>query len=998
MLAIVEHDQQLEMSVVFIDRNPQHVSNKVRCSLTVRYGLSLLKSELQMLRGAEMFGHLNKDGWSRVVRGPLNKIISAGSGVIFCALNATLGVAGGMALPGGFSVNQGGAATYSIPIVIPPGSGGVTPSLSLDYNSMGANGLVGVGWSLGGLPAIGRCPRTIAQDGVGGGVSYDSNDRFCLDGQRLVSIAGAYGADGTEYRTEIDSYSKIISHGSAGTGPAWFEVRTKSGQLMEFGHSGDSQVLAEGKATARNWAVNKVSDTKGNYFVVTYTVDQASGQFFPAHVDYTGNTAAAVSPYNTVQFVYATRPDSIQQYQAGSVMRTLVRLTNIKTLASGNLVSDYRISYGQSPSSNDSEVTSIAVCGASGDCLPATSFQWASGGGDTLSGASMTNPLTGGATLSTHNAWSAMSVSLLGGSMGASPVFMDLNGDGKSDMVLVYGTSVYSWLSNGDGTYTVLTSTAPNGWNFTPFQSHYVPFVGDFNSDGYSDFAYLNAGYVYVFLNAGNGAYSGVTFPCPNNWNFGSDPTAGFSFISGDFNGDGRSDFLAVSGAYVFEFLSNGDGTFQGVQIQISNGWNFSTTPSAYFLPISGDFNGDGKTDFVMLAGAYIYEFLNNGDGSFTYNTIQIPNGWNFGTPPSSYMSVVGDFNGDGKTDWVLLNGATLYEFQSKGDGSFLIFSIAISNGWNFGAQPAASYQLYSGDFNLDGRLDFALFNLSYPYVYQFTSNADGTFNYRTMNSWTFGAPPYLTVGGDFNGDGRTDFLTMNFSSIFTITANGSIGDVVTGVTTGLGAATTITYKALTDSAVYTKDSGGTYPTINLKLPLHVVSRVDVSNGVGGAYSSSYSYAGAKADLTGRGMLGFSHMTVTDLQTGISDTTTFRQDFPYIGMVASTTRTYGTQTLGQSTNTFQFSNATGAATISPAVAPYRVSLVQNISSGSDLDGSALPTVTTANQYDAYGNATRVTVSTPDGYSKTTVNTYSNDPSLWYLGRLIRATVTSVRPQ
>jgi hypothetical protein len=138
-------------------------------------------------------------------------------------------------------------------------------------------------------------------------------------------------------------------------------------------------------------------------------------------------------------------------------------------------------------------------------------------------------------------------------------------------------------------------------------------------------------------------------------------------------------------------------------------------------------------------------------------------------------------------------------------------------------------------------------------------------------------------------------------------------------------------------------------------------------------------------------------MTVNDTQTGISDTTSYRQDFPYIGLVASTTRAAGSQTLGQSSNTFQFSNASGGTTISPTSAPYQVSLSQNVSSGADLDGTALPTVTTSNQYDAYGNATQVVVSTSDGFSKTTANTYTNDTTNWYLGRLTGASVKSVAP-
>jgi hypothetical protein len=169
----------------------------------------------------------------------------------------------------------------------------------------------------------------------------------------------------------------------------------------------------------------------------------------------------------------------------------------------------------------------------------------------------------------------------------------------------------------------------------------------------------------------------------------------------------------------------------------------------------------------------------------------------------------------------------------------------------------------------------------------------------------------------------------------------------------------------------------------------------------GGAfYSSTYSYAGAKSDLGGRGFLGFRQMTNTDLQTGIVHTSNYNQIFPYLGLIGSETKALGTLNLNQSTNTYQLSNASSGSTVSTpsnSSAPYRVWMSQGVASSSDLDGSTIPTVTTTYQYDAYGNATQVVTSTPDGFSKTTTNTYTNDTTNWFLGRLTNATVTSTTP-
>jgi len=136
------------------------------------------------------------------------------------------------ATPGALQVLPTGASTYRIPIDIPPGTAGTQPQLGISYNSQGGNGLLGIGWSVEGMSAITRCPQTFAQDDNFAGITYTGTDRFCLDGQRLVRVGSVlpYGADETEYRTETDSFSRIIAHGAVGGGPAWFEVKTKSGE------------------------------------------------------------------------------------------------------------------------------------------------------------------------------------------------------------------------------------------------------------------------------------------------------------------------------------------------------------------------------------------------------------------------------------------------------------------------------------------------------------------------------------------------------------------------------------------------------------------------------------------------------------------------------------------------------------------------------------------------------------------------------------------------
>ena len=816
-----------------------------------------------------------------------------------------------MTVPGALDVGPTGAATYAIPIATPPGTAGMTPSLSLNYSSQSGNGIVGLQWLLGGLPSINRCPRTLAQDGVHGGVNYDMNDRFCMGGQRLVLISGTYGASGSEYRTEIEGFTRVIAHGTAGNGPSWFEVHSKAGDTGEFGNTTDSRVLAVGTTTARVWAIDKLTDIKGNYWTASYTNDTVNGQYYPTRIDYTGNAAAGLATHNSIQFTYNTsRVDVVPTYQAGSREQITVVLTDIKTYTGATLVSDYQLAYRAGTSTVRSRLTSVSLCDASANCLPPTTFTWQGGTGTPTFTTVTTSPYT----------YSA----------GVGPHFTngDYNGDGLPDL-LTGG----DWGSCG-GQYALYTGSATGAFTGSMLGAFcYSGFYGytfqamDFDGDGLTDFA---ADYT-VF---GPGA---ITFYHSTGTSFTLvGPTfAASQPLIGDFDGDGRSDFYIASlGTFGPMYISNGNGTFTSQALSIT-------------ATVAADFDGDGCSDLASTT-------------TVTYRCN--PAVASVAVPAAPSSATIGDFNGDGKMD--------IYGYLSTGTGFTAM-----------GTTPASPQ--FVGDFDGDGKTDAVVPSGCNFYIYL----SSGT---SLINSATIANPScYVAYAvGDWNGDGAADLWVGDLytPTSYEIFLSNFSPELMTAVSNGIGATTTITYDRLNkNGSLYTKGSGASYPTQDLDGPSYVVSRIDSSNGMGGNFSATYAYSGGKADLAGRGFQGFSTIAATNLQTGIVQTTNYRTDFPYTGLIASQTRTLSGVTLSSSVNTY---TASGSA-------PYVVALQQNVWSGNDVGPYALPTTTTTYTYDAYGNALTITANVSDGSSKTITNTFCNNTTGWMLGRLATTAVNRI---
>ena len=285
--------------------------------------------------------------------------------------------------PGAIDVNQSGAATFNIPIVIPPGIAGMQPELSLVYSSQNAGKhQVGKGWSLSGVSSITRCPATLEPDRRVGAVNFDQNDRFCLDGQKLAAVNGNYGSPGTQYRSESDNFSRVTSsvNSMPGGGPVGFIVETKSGLKMHYGcipRPGVDCVL-NSKAgifyhvptqTALTWPVTYIEDTVGNYIEFNHHYDVVDKYFILENIKYTGN--GGHSPQRAIVFDYDLFYGS-SAYIKGQHYRRDARLSNITTYLNNdsgsysNPVRQYILNYenlSADPQPYEYRLQNIQECG-----------------------------------------------------------------------------------------------------------------------------------------------------------------------------------------------------------------------------------------------------------------------------------------------------------------------------------------------------------------------------------------------------------------------------------------------------------------------------------------------------------------------------------------------------------------------------------------------------------------------------------------------------------
>ena len=150
-----------------------------------------------------------------------------------------------------------------------------------------------------------------------------------------------------------------------------------------------------------------------------------------------------------------------------------------------------------------------------------------------------------------------------------------------------------------------------------------------------------NKGNKWVALANAAGQFTGTSWHKAMGWC----RHAGAELHLGDFNGDGRTDMLCHDRAgYKWVSLAKADGSFSGTSWHKNMKW--CRHSGARFL--IGDFNGDGRSDMFCYDSKNKWVALAQPGGSFTGTSSHIAGGWCSHAGSSIYIA---DFNGDLRDD-----------------------------------------------------------------------------------------------------------------------------------------------------------------------------------------------------------------------------------------------------------------------------------------------------------------------------------------------------------
>jgi RHS repeat-associated protein len=772
-------------------------------------------------------------------------------------------------------VSRVGAAQYSVPLNLP--SDRLTPAISLSYDHQRPDGLLGMGFAITGFSTIQRCPHTAAQDvdRAAGGALLESTDAYCLDGNRLRLTNGTYGADGSTYQTEVETFALVKALGTTpgfpgggGGGPQKWEVWTRDGLIHEYGATADSRIESAGTSTPRLWALNRIRDRVGNYIDFTYIEDTANGSYRPNEIRYAGSTALGIAPSTRVVFVYetATRPDPIYAYRFGvegggtGVIVEFKRLDRIDIIhdATSQPVRTYEMSYEPTGGAGGrSRIATIQEC-ASGDCLAALSLQWVNG---------------------TAN-WAAEIATTV--AIPTTALVVDFDNDGQEDMLYssttTSGTGKWFVIRGSNSGYLAPLDTGAVNWNFANAQAI------EWDGDGTADLLVpCSNGTTWCVFYQKIGTSPNKTFattPFDTGIAISAGGTSGPNdWLGVDISGDGLSDLVRIdrtpgqqairsrvrdprSGVppFFFEQLLFG---YSSLIVDFSEALAAKRLSSVRRI----DSDGDGVEDF----------YFETQDAGQIWTNVYYSSGRgvsSFANPGSAFV-YPGDFNGDGLTDFAFAGSNWLVQLSRGGTFAQLV-----------GPSAANLTRALMADYDSDGRSDI-LMTTSSSTTWLYARGTGAGFGALTDSGLVVGATVGATVT-DVNGDGLHDLAAVNPSAgnswKFRL-HNGVQPDLLDRVTDGYGNFVDFEYRSTPMDNFYAGLEGIlSYPSRLYNGPMTLVQAFNASDGIGGTYTVSYTYSTGGIDLQGRGFLGFRQRVSLDTRDQRATQEVYAQHFPYIGI------------------------------------------------------------------------------------------------------------------
>ncbi len=631
--------------------------------------------------------------------------------------------------------NGVGGATYSIPIDIPSGVKGVQPQVSVNYISQGTgNGFSGHGWMLSPLSMITRAGKDVFHNGIATPVSYTgSNDAFVMDGQRLMLISGSNGAAGSVYGTEQESFSKIEATGGNGNSPDWFKVTTKDGTVLEYGSDNSTLKTNDGNNVIF-WMLRRVKDASGNYMLYNYSIDNINRYYSLSSITYTGNSNTSTQPSYQVIFTYSAKTDyqSCPLYVSGSSVYSARILDRIDVKkADGTQIRSYAFAYQYRQKKYF--LNSVTEAGSDGTTLNPITFTY----GENISAADV--------TLSSEYGY-ATDRNYTG----------DFDGDGRTDIqTYAYrintgnGETWYKWYQiydynagtiGGKYTYSMETDIPNTDIKVMGKDAAQNPFaVSDFDGDGKEDvllakfntnsYTLKGININYTRMNYGsNITYKKVAYDNLPGSLYGQHTlwkSGGSFFASGDFDGDGHLDYILILGI-------NG----------YTNAYKaFLSSPSKNI--VNQEIAGFGVG-------------VNGASGDFAANAIA-----------ESKAIIPVNFDGDGKTELLVV----------RNEGSYVVsvFPVPASSGYNYASSVLyftpdikTDYKIFPGDFNGDGNTDLLIRaskdNSYTPWkIFLSTGKAFTQSAFTPANRIILPGDGYsnghMLLIGDYDGDGKSDIL-----------------------------------------------------------------------------------------------------------------------------------------------------------------------------------------------------------------------------------------------